>query len=90
MQPLDKQTEISARLQAFVDIRGKPAIFLLIPSEELLWGHAFAIRAAIENKSFEELDLVIHSTGGYGDVVYLIIQMLSIRRHCYWGLASFW
>jgi hypothetical protein len=76
---MDKKLEISSKLQSFVDIRGMPAIFLLIPSEELLWGHAFAIRAALKNKSFEELDLVIHSTGGYGDVAYLIVQMLRLH-----------
>jgi hypothetical protein len=76
---MNQKTEIASALQAFVDLRGRPAIFLLIPSGELLWGHAFAIRSALKNKSFEELDLVIHSTGGYSDVAYLIVQMLRLH-----------
>lgn len=66
-------------LQAFVDVRGRPAIFLLIPSEELLWGHALAIRSVLRDRQFTDLDLVIHSSGGYGDVAYLILQMLRLH-----------
>jgi alpha-acetolactate decarboxylase len=75
----NSDSELRVDLQAFVDVRRRPGLFLLIPTEELLWNHALAIRSALRNRQFAELDLVIHSSGGYGDVAYLIIQMLRLH-----------
>ena len=65
--------------QTFVDARNRPAIFLLMPEDELLWSHALAIRSVLQDKTFDELDLVIHSSGGYSDVAYQIIQTLRLH-----------
>jgi hypothetical protein len=65
--------------QTFVNVRKRPAIFLLMPEDELLWGHALAIRSVLQDKTFDELDLVIHSSGGYSDVAYQIIQTLRLH-----------
>lgn len=77
----DDKDPVNPDLQAFVDARGHTAIFLLIPNfkESLSWEHAINIRLALEGKQFDDLDLVVHSAGGYIGPAYSIIRML--RSH---------
>lgn len=64
--------------QAFVDARGRPAVFLF-PQESLGYQHAFTLRTQLGNARFPELDLVINSGGGSIHAAYQLISLL--RRH---------
>ena len=64
--------------QGFVDVRGRPAVFLF-PQESLGYQHAFALRTQLGNARFPELDLVINSGGGSIHAAYQLISLL--RRH---------
>lgn len=50
-------------LNDFVNIRGRPAMFLFL-TESMNLGHVFQMREALGSRKFEEMDLVIHSGGG--------------------------
>ena len=76
---IDGKDQVDPVLQAFVDARGRTAVFLLMPNESLRWDHALEIRLAIEGKRFEDLDLVVHCWGGNISSAYAIIRML--RSH---------
>ena len=65
-------------VQAFVDVRGKPAMFLYL-GEALSSMHVVAMQFKLGGRSFEELDLVIHSSGGDIDSAYQIAELLRLH-----------
>lgn len=77
-QAQNQEREWQHHTQAFVDARGRPAVFLFL-RESLEYEHAFALRSQFGSDKFAELDLVINSGGGNIHAAYQIISLL--RRH---------
>jgi len=77
-QAQNQEREWQHHTQAFVDARGRPAVFLFL-RESLAYKHAFALRSQFGSDKFAELDLVINSGGGNIHAAYQIISLL--RRH---------
>lgn len=65
-------------LAAFAEVRDRPAIFVIL-KEAIELRHLLILRSEINDRRFEELDLVIHSAGGDIHVAYQMVQL--IRQH---------
>lgn len=65
-------------LQAFVDVRGRPAAFLFL-SEPINLVHVVQLRDALGTRVFDELDLVINSGGGDIHATYQIVELLRLH-----------
>jgi hypothetical protein len=70
--------EIPKPLQDFVDERGRPAVFLIVPKHIDL-PHVMVLRKCLRDKDFEEIDVVVHTGGGNIHATYLIVALL--RAH---------
>lgn len=66
-------------VQDFVNARGRPAVFLVLPNQSIELTHAMQLRTLLADRQFEELDVVIHSGGGDIHAAYLIAELL--RSH---------
>lgn len=65
-------------LNDFVNIRGRPAMFLFL-TESMNLGHVFQMREALGSRKFEEMDLVIHSGGGSIHAAYQIAELVRLH-----------
>jgi hypothetical protein len=65
-------------VQDFVDIRGRPAVFLFL-GESLSLTHVVSVQMALANRKFDELDLVIQSAGGDVDSAFQIAELLRLH-----------
>ncbi len=74
--------------QTFVDVRGRPAVFLF-SQESLGYQHAFALRTQFGNARFPELDLVINSGGGSIHAAYQLISLLRRHANCIHACVPF-
>lgn len=66
-------------VQAFVDMRRRPAVVMLIDGEDLAERHLFDVDAATSDVRAPAIDLVIDSSGGAPDWAYQIIEVLRQR-----------
>jgi serine dehydrogenase proteinase len=64
--------------QNFVDARGRPAVFLILPGK-IDMPDVIALRNRLRDRYFEELDVVIHTGGGDIHSAYLIIALLRLH-----------
>jgi hypothetical protein len=71
--------EIPKELRDFVNERGRPAVFVLLPAELLEIGHAVRLRGCLRDKYFPELDVVVHTGGGDIHAAYLIVALLHLH-----------
>jgi hypothetical protein len=62
-----------------VNKRGRPAVYLILPSEFLDIQHAVRLRNCLRDKHFPELDVVIHTAGGDIHAAYLIVALLHLH-----------
>ena len=69
---------ISDAANAFARRRGRPVLFLCI-TEFLDKKHVITVQSALTAHRFEEIDIVIHSSGGSIHAAYQIVTVL--RRH---------
>lgn len=76
-------------LQAFVDARGRPAVFLFI-RESLDLPHVVRLRNLLANQMFEELDLVINSGGGSIHAAYQIVELLRLHAKKLYACVPFY
>jgi hypothetical protein len=72
------QWEIPEVLQNFVDTRGTPAVFLVLPGQ-IDMRDVMELRDRLRDKDFKELDVVIHTGGGDIHSAYLIIALLRLH-----------
>jgi hypothetical protein len=63
----------------FTVARGRPALFLIL-QQPLNADHLLLVRAALADRHFPELDLVVHCHGGSIHTAYQIVALL--RLHC--------
>jgi hypothetical protein len=76
-------------LQDFVDARGRPAAFLF--HSDTLWRwHVGLVDDALDGRKFEELDLVIHSGGGWVHSAYQIVELLRLHTERLNACVPFW
>jgi Serine dehydrogenase proteinase len=74
----DATPDTPPELQAFADVRGRPAVFLFL-SESMSLTHVFQLRRVLGSRSFPEVDLVINSGGGDINAAYQIITLLRLH-----------
>lgn len=67
-------------LQAFASCRGRPAVFFFL-NETLYTKHVLRLHDVLEEREFEELDVVIHSGGGDVHSAYQAIQLLRMHAN---------
>ena len=78
-------------LQAFVDARRRPAIFLVTGNEDVLWRtDVLKLHDLLADRKFDELDLVIHSGGGSAHAAYQIVELLRLHADRVYGCVPFW
>lgn len=78
-------------LQRFVDARKRPAAFLFTGGEYPLFrNHVIDLHAAISGRTYEELDLVIHSGGGIAHSAYQIVELLRLHTKRLNACVPFW
>ncbi len=65
-------------LQAFVDARARPAVFLFL-AESLELAHVVKVRNGLGDQKFDELDLVINCAGGDIHAAYQIVELLRLH-----------
>lgn len=83
------ETPLPSELQDFVDARGKPAAFLF--HSDTLWRwHVGELDDALDGRKFEELDLVIHSGGGWVHSAYQIVELLRLHTDRLNACVPFW
>lgn len=68
-----------AARQEFVNVRGRPAVFLFTAGEVLGPEHVVRLREVLGSRQFDELDLVIDSEGGNIHVAYQVVELLRRR-----------
>lgn len=66
-------------VQDFVDARGRPAVFISLPNQNIGLDVLVQVRRALGDRQFNDLDVVIHSGGGDIHAAYLIAVLL--RSH---------
>lgn len=71
--------DIEQKLQSFVDARGRPALFFLSLSYPIGLPHVLAVRSALNDYHFDELDFVINSLGGDINSAYQIAELLRLH-----------
>ena len=76
-QPKAENAPLAA-MQAFATVRGRPAVFLVL-YEPLDMDHLFRLRAALGDREFDEVDLVIHSGGGDINVAYQMVELIRLH-----------
>ena len=65
-------------VQAFVDARKKPGIFLFI-EESMSLGHVIQLQHKLGSQKFEEVDVVINSGGGSIDAAYQMAELIRLH-----------
>ncbi|MEW5700942.1 MAG: ATP-dependent Clp protease proteolytic subunit [Candidatus Zixiibacteriota bacterium] len=65
-------------LRDFAEARGRSAVFLFLP-ESLELVNVYQLQLLLEDRSFRELDIVIHSGGGDVNAAYQICNLLRNR-----------
>ena len=74
-----RQTKRSVQeLSAYANVREHPAVFLLL-TEPLALKHVFRLRSALGDDTFQDLDIVIHSSGGDIHAAYQIVELLRLH-----------
>lgn len=76
-QPQTNQ-EHPAELANFVDKRGRPCVFLVL-LEPLAPAHLSELQLALGDHHFNDLDIMIHSTGGNIHTAYQIVELLRLH-----------
>ena len=79
-----------AELQAFATRRGRPAVFLFLPRESLSLPHLVRLRTELGDRSFEEVDLVIHSGGGEINVAYQMVELIRLHADRLFACVPFY
>jgi hypothetical protein len=70
----------AAELQAFVNARGRPAVFLFL-SESIDLVHVVRLRQLLGVGTFDEIDLVINSGGGSIHAAYQMLELLRLHAN---------
>ena len=70
--------EAHKEMQNFVDERGRPAVFLILP-ELIEMSHVLRLRHCLRDKRFSELDVVVHTGGGDIHAAYLLVALLRLH-----------
>ena len=83
-----KQESTPPELEAFVEIRKRPAVFLSIV-ETLKLIHVVKLREELGNNKFDELDLVIQSGGGDIHAAYQIVELLRFHTKKFYACVPF-
>lgn len=83
------EASLPPELQEFVDARGRPAAFLFHADTLWRW-HVGQLDDALDGRKFEELDLVIHSGGGWVHSAYQIVELLRLHTDCLNACVPFW
>ena len=78
-----------ADMQAFATLRGRPAVFLVL-HESLAMQHLFQLRAALGDRQFEEIDLVIDSGGGNINVAYQMVELIRLHTERLFACVPFY
>jgi hypothetical protein len=85
----DAPPPIDPALQAFADARGRPAVFLF--SDSPLWRqYVIDLHKELAGRSFESIDLVIHSGGGIAHSAYQIVELLYLHTKRLNACVPFW
>lgn len=79
-----------AVLQAFVDARGRPALFFIVDGEPIYRRIVLEMADALAGRSFPELDLVIHSGGGSVHAAYQAMTLLRLHAKQINACVPFW
>jgi hypothetical protein len=77
-------------LQALTDARGRPALFFLVDEEPIHRGPVVALHDELAGRSFDELDLVIHSGGGSAHAAYQAMTLMRLHAKTIYGCVPFW
>ena len=76
---LEKESAPLEALAAFATLRGRPAVFLILPQESLDLKHLVQLQSALGDQQFEEVDFVVHSGGGNINVAYQIVELIRLH-----------
>jgi hypothetical protein len=74
-----KSKGVPDELQLFVNARKRPAIFLCDLGRSLGLGHVVLFQKLLNGKRFDELDIIIHSSGGDINAAYQIVELLRMH-----------
>ena len=77
-------------LQALTDVRKRPAVFFLFGEEAIDRGAVLALHDELAGRSFEEIDLIIHSAGGSADAAYQAMTLLRLHASKVRACVPFW
>ena len=77
-------------LQALTDARKRPAVFFLFGEEAIDRGAVLALHDELAGRSFEEIDLIIHSAGGSADAAYQAMTLLRLHASKVRACVPFW
>jgi hypothetical protein len=83
-------SEVGAAIQAFVDVRKRPALALLIDGEELVEQHLFDVDRATVDVHAPSIDLLIDSGGGAPDWAFQMMQLLRQRFDEIHACVPYW
>ena len=78
--------------QAFVDARGRPAVFFFVDrfNRPISTHSVLTLHDQLRDREFEELDLVIHSGGGSVHAAYQAMTMLRLHAKKIDACVPFW
>jgi hypothetical protein len=79
-----------APLQALTDARARPAVFFLFGEEPIDRGPVLALHDELAGRSFDEIDLIIHSAGGSADAAYQAMTLLRLHARTVNACVPFW
>jgi len=87
-----KAVERDTAFQAFVDARGRPAVFFVVDRVErpISTHSVLTLHDQLRDRQFEELDLVIHSGGGSAHAAYQAMTMLRLHAKQINACVPFW
>jgi hypothetical protein len=72
-------SQIKQSCRKLVDVRKNCLVGLILPSDSIQPSHLLKVQECLESKSFENLDIVLHSGGGDINSAYQIAQLLHLR-----------
>ena len=73
-----QKSQIPPVCQTFVDARKNPAVFLCL-KESFALPHVLQLRSLLHDKTFNQIDLIIHSGGGDINATYQTIELLRMH-----------
>lgn len=79
-KPIDDPDFVEAA-QAFANARRRPALIYFLPDEAIGTSNVLEVRDRLGDRRFEELDFVIHSTGGDIHAAYQLVTFLRDRAN---------